>query len=240
MTFRRMSAMLSGTVLVLTLGACGSEATDSTEQPSTGNQEQPDKTLPTDATTYADAFLQAWRDGTPTAMERFASDEAINALAGFTPWDGPMWAHVSNEPVDGAGTSGTLLHYRTSDNHLLTLSLDNAIVEAGGERAILTAEYSLGDYPIPTTVENYAQAFLSAVGTGDTEFALRLGPADGFASAELWSDLTFGTVDVSDAGGGEALVTVPFQEGGKLQLTIVRTAAEQAQEHAITSVIFFE
>ncbi|QDO87553.1 hypothetical protein FNH13_03705 [Ornithinimicrobium ciconiae] len=173
-------------------------------------------------------------------MEQFATDDAIHALAGFTPWGGAEWLHVSNEPVDGAEISGTMVHYRTADNQLLTISVDNAIVEAGGERAVLMADYSLGDYPVPDTVDDYAQAFLSAVGTDDTEFALRLGPVDGFASTELWSHLTYGMIDVSDAGDGEALVTVPFQEGGELQLTIAVAAAEDAQPHAITSVVFVE
>ncbi|WP_228266576.1 hypothetical protein [Ornithinimicrobium ciconiae] len=216
------------------------EPADPTTQAPTATEDQPDGDLPTSATAYADAFIQAWRGGDPAEMEQFATDDAIHALAGFTPWGGAEWLHVSNEPVDGAEISGTMVHYRTADNQLLTISVDNAIVEAGGERAVLMADYSLGDYPVPDTVDDYAQAFLSAVGTDDTEFALRLGPVDGFASTELWSHLTYGMIDVSDAGDGEALVTVPFQEGGELQLTIAVAAAEDAQPHAITSVVFVE
>lgn len=214
-------------------------AANPTTPPAATGPEEKVGDLPTNATAYADAFIQAWRGGDPAEMGRFATSDAMTSLAGFTPWHGAEWLHVSNEPVDGAGISGTLAHYRTADNQLLTISLDNAVVEAGGERGVLMAEYSLGAYPIPTDVESYAMAFLSAVGTGDTEFALQLGPADGFASADLWESLTYGLVDISE-GGTEALVTVPFQEGGELQLAIDRATAEAGEPHAIISVIFFQ
>lgn len=221
-------------------GTTGSGTTESATTGSATSADHADPALPTESTAYADAFLAAWTHETQAPLEQFATPDALHSLSAWTPWDGAAWTLESHEEVDRAGLSATLVHYRTADNQLLTLTLDNAIVEAGGERAIIGGDYSLGDLPIPTDVEAYAQAFLAAVGTGDTEFALLLGPLDGFASVEKWSGRTFGMVEVTGTGGDEALVTVPFEEGGELQLTIDRESAEQGQAHAITSVVFFE
>ena len=118
--------------------------------------------LPTSPTAYSDAFIEAWAGGDPAQMAQFASPDALASLASMTPWDGAAWHQVGSEPADSGAMSGTLVHYSTDDNQLLTFSLDNAIVDEGGQGAIAVATYSLGDYPIPSTVEDYASAFLTA------------------------------------------------------------------------------
>lgn len=268
MRLTQMTRMVGVVALVAAMAACGTDeeptvteptaeapataeptTTPTTEIPtteaattseSTTQPAPPEASLPTSATAYSDAFVTAWSTDDRATMERLASADALYSLSAWTPWGGATWHYASDEPVDGAGISGTAVHYRTDDNQLLTINLDNAVVEAGGEQAIIGAAYSLGDYPIPTTVEAYAQEFLSAVGTGDTEFALQLGPADGFAGAELWADLTYGMVTVSDLGNGTSLVEVPFEEGGRLELTIDEATVAAQGEHAILSVVFHE
>ena len=145
--------------------AAETTAVESTAVESTASETTAAETggqLPTSPTAYSDAFIEAWTGGDPAQMAQFASPDALASLASMTPWDGAAWHQVGSEPADSGAMSGTLVHYSTDDNQLLTFSLDNAIVDEGGQGAIAVATYSLGDYPIPSTVEDYASAFLTA------------------------------------------------------------------------------
>lgn len=104
------------------------------------------------------------------------------------------------------------------------------------EPAEPTDEDPAGDLPREPTA--YVEQFLAAIQSDDTDLAVRLGPADGFAGVEGWRDLTAGAPELEDGSAGDSVVTVPFEEGGRLQLWVDEALIEAQADHGITAVVF--
>lgn len=258
----RATAILAAAALATTLSGCGDdeeptvqESPAATQQPpaddaretseAPGGTEQPDETdapdttdeegaadLPTDPAEYGDVFVQAWVDQDQTLLEQMAGPDVLQAM---TMWPGQGWSQVEvRQEEHGA----VIVDYTDEQNMELTIWVHKPTIQAGEPHGVTSATVSEGDYPIPSSVEDYASAFVSAAGTGDQEFLERLGTDEAVASAENWSGFAFGGPEVSD-GDDEttARVTFPGEDGVDLVVTVDRELAESASEDAVLEAL---
>lgn len=202
-------------------------STEPTEEPTT---DAPEGDLPGEALAYADAFVQAWVDQDQALLEQMVEDPDI--LDQMTTWGGHGWQRV-DEIEEEPGNF--IVHYTDDQNMELQVWVAQEHIDEG-EPGIPAAVISEGAYPIPTTVEDYASAFINAAKEDDTEYLNQLGTDEAVASVPEWRDLDLGASEVSD-GPEEGTALVQFFSDGGVSLGVVVDVelAETATEDAVLS-----
>lgn len=95
--------------------------------------------------------------------------------------------------------------------------------------------------PIPTTVEDYAQEFVTAAKEDNSELLDQLSTDDAVASIPEWRDLDLGATEISDGPDeGTALVQF-FSDGGvSLGVAVDVELAEAGSEDAVLTAEVIE
>lgn len=202
-------------------------STETTGEPTT---DTPEGDLPTEALAYADAFVQAWVDQDQALLEQMVEDPQI--LDRMTTWGGQGWERV-DEIEEEPGNF--IVHYIDDQNMELQVWVAQEHIDEG-EPGIPAAVISEGAYPIPTTVEDYASAFVNAAKEDDTEFLDQLGTDEAVASVPEWRDLDLGATEVSDGPDQGTAVVQFFSDGGVSVVVVVDVElAESGSEDAVLS-----
>lgn len=261
----RLTAILTAVALSTTLTGCGSDDSPEVENPPAATEtsteteapedsaptsaapsdpaetseeptaDDPEGDLPTEALDYADAFVQAWVDEDQALLEQMVEDPQI--LDGMTTWGGQGWQRV-DEIEESPGNF--IVHYTDDQNMELQVWVAQEHIDEG-EPGIPAVAISEGAYPIPTTVEDYAQAFVNAAKEDDTDYLDQLGTDEAVASIPEWRDLDLGATEVSD-GPDEGTALVQFFSDGGVSLGVVVDVelAETGAEDAVLSAEVIE
>lgn len=208
---------------------------DSTSGDSTSEEptdEAPTGDLPTEPTAYGDLLVQAWVDGDQALLEQLAGPDVI---ANMELWGGQDWARGEvRQETHGA----VVIDYADQENMQLEIWVQEGITQDGGQHGVVAASVSLGAYPIPNTVQDYAEAFVNSAGgdAADREYLERLATPEAAAEAQDWiSDFVWTDPEVTD--GPEAnLAEVTFAsdtDDVELVILIDRELAESGAEDAV-------
>jgi len=264
----RLTAVLAATTLATAVAGCGAEDAPTVEEPpvvtqasddtgattapddttpttdaapttedpgedDTGQEEEPPATdLPTDPTAYSDVFVQAWVDQDEGLVEQMAADPVI--LEQMTHWGGHGWTR--GEPTTGEDGTVTL-PYSDEQNMELEVRVSPEQIEAGAP-GVVAVSVREAPYPIPSSAEDYAAAFVNAAGTGDEEYLERLGSDTAINSVDVWGDFVWGTSEVSDdLEDGVAVVTFAGEDDVVLRVLVDRELAEAAAPDAVINAL---
>ncbi|MEK4241643.1 hypothetical protein NYE39_06515 [Janibacter sp. FSL W8-0316] len=185
---------------------------------------------PKDIGAYADTFVRAWGRGDRSVASTYASASAVSSLFGQRAVGGGGWQR------QGLTHDGGSVEVRYSDGtDTLTVRLDAGDAAAGTEHAVSSATLS-ADAPqtgdgLPTSLTDYADAFVRAWGKGESG-------AWTYTSDAV--ELTFGSTNPSGGprwsrtSSGTTTVTYSNRHGGTLVLTLDLELVGSGSTGAIT------
>ena len=185
---------------------------------------------PKDIGAYADTFVRAWGRGDRSVASTYASASAGSARFGQRAVGGGGWQR------QGLTHDGGSVEVRYSDGtDTLTVRLDAGDAAAGTEHAVSSATLS-ADAPqtgdgLPTSLTDYADAFVRAWGKGESG-------AWTYTSDAV--ELTFGSTNPSGGprwsrtSSGTTTVTYSNRHGGTLVLTLDLELVGSGSTGAIT------
>ncbi|QOK21984.1 hypothetical protein [Janibacter indicus] len=185
---------------------------------------------PKDIGAYADTFVRAWGRGDRSVASTYASASAVSSLFGQRAVGGGGWQR------QGLTHDGGSVEVRYSDGtDTLTVRLDAGDAASGTEHAVSSATLS-ADAPqtgdgLPTSLTDYADAFVRAWGKGESG-------AWTYTSDAV--ELTFGSTNPSGGprwsrtSSGTTTVTYGNRDGGTLVLTLDLERVGSGSAGAIT------
>lgn len=185
---------------------------------------------PQDIGAYADTFVRAWGRGDRSVASTYASASAVSSLFGQRAVGGGGWQR------QGLSHDGGSVEVRYSDGtDTLTVRLDAGDAASGTEHAVSSATLS-ADAPqtgdgLPTSLTDYADAFVRAWGKGESG-------AWTYTSDAV--ELTFGSTNPSGGprwsrtSSGTTTVTYSNRDGGTLVLTLDLERVGSGSAGAIT------
>lgn len=185
---------------------------------------------PKDIGAYADTFVRAWGRGDRSVASTYASASAVSSLFGQRAVGGGGWQR------QGLSHDGGSVEVRYSDGtDTLTVRLDAGDSAAGTEHAVSSATLS-ADAPqtgdgLPTSLTDYADAFVRAWGKGESG-------AWTYTSDAV--ELSFGSTNPSGGprwsrtSSGTTTVTYSNRDGGTLVLTLDLERVGSGSAGAIT------
>lgn len=201
-------------------GDGGSTSDPSSSSPRSSTTSSPSSSSPTsppkDIGAYADTFVRAWGRGDRSAASTYASPSAVSSLFGQRSVGGGGWQR------QGLSYDGGSVDVRYSDgSDTLTVRLDAGDAASGAEHAVVSATLS-ADAPqtgdgLPTSLTDYADAFVRAWGKGESG-------AWTYTSDAV--DQSFGSTNPSGGprwsrtASGATTVTYSNRDGGTLVLTL--------------------
>lgn len=185
---------------------------------------------PKDFGAYADTFVRAWGRGDRSVASTYASASAVSSLFGQRAVGGGGWQR------QGLSHDGGSVEVRYSDGtDTLTVRLDAGDAASGTEHAVSSATLS-ADAPqtgdgLPTSLTDYADAFVRAWGKGESG-------AWTYTSDAV--ELSFGSTNPSGGprwsrtSSGTTTVTYRNRDGGTLVLTLDLERVGSGSAGAIT------
>ena len=185
---------------------------------------------PKDIGAYADTFVRAWGRGDRSVASTYASASAVSSLFGQRAVGGGGWQR------QGLSHDGGSVEVRYSDGtDTLTVRLDAGDAASGAEHAVSSATLS-ADAPqtgdgLPTSLTDYADAFVRAWGKGESG-------AWTYTSDAV--ELSFGSTNPSGGprwsrtSSGTTTVTYSNRDGGTLVLTLDLERVGSGSAGAIT------
>lgn len=185
---------------------------------------------PKDIGAYADTFVRAWGRGDRSVASTYASASAVSSLFGQRAVGGGGWQR------QGLSHDGGSVEVRYSDGtDTLTVRLDAGDAASGTEHAVSSATLS-ADAPqtgdgLPTSLTDYADAFVRAWGKGESG-------AWTYTSDAV--ELSFGSTNPSGGprwsrtSSGTTTVTYSNRDGGTLVLTLDLERVGSGSAGAIT------
>lgn len=185
---------------------------------------------PKDIGAYADTFVRAWGRGDRSVASTYASASAVSSLFGQRAVGGGGWQR------QGLSHDGGSVEVRYSDGtDTLTVRLDAGEAASGTEHAVSSATLS-ADAPqtgdgLPTSLTDYADAFVRAWGKGESV-------AWTYTSDAV--ELSFGSTNPSGGprwsrtSSGTTTVTYSNRDGGTLVLTLDLERVGSGSAGAIT------
>lgn len=185
---------------------------------------------PKDIGAYADTFVRAWGRGDRSVASTYASASAVSSLFGQRAVGGGGWQR------QGLSHDGGSVEVRYSDGtDTLTVRLDAGDAASGTEHAVSSATLS-ADAPqtgdgLPTSLTDYADAFVRAWGKGESG-------AWTYTSDAV--ELSFGSTNPSGGprwsrtSSGTTTVTYRNRDGGTLVLTLDLERVGSGSAGAIT------
>ena len=210
-------------------------AGDPSDSPSPSSTSSgPGSSAPTSPTqdigAYADTFVRAWGRGDRSVASTYASASAVSSLFGQRAVGGGGWQR------QGLSHDGGFVEVRYSDGtDTLTVRLDAGDAASGAEHAVSSATLS-ADAPqtgdgLPTSLTDYADAFVRAWGKGESG-------AWTYTSDAV--ELSFGSTNPSGGprwsrtSSGTTTVTYSNRDGGTLVLTLDLERVGSGSAGAIT------
>lgn len=262
MTWRKVSSILTATLLAATVSACSGGDADETPPPPTEGEIPEQQTVTQEATEapttdeatatasgdddaaaaiqdYADAFVEASDSGDQAALEQMATAEALDQV---DTWAGQGYEWGDPQLVDDVQPGQVLVAYPVAGEDALTLQviLDPEAVAAGEDQAVLVAEVVEGLPPM-TPAEYADQLVLENWPTAADDYTVyamdNITALLAEESPEGWEQ-----TDVSD-GEDEWEKKVTYtraSDGQQLVVTVSTDAAENGFPLGVTDAEFLD
>lgn len=193
---------------------------------------------PTDAGSYADAFVRAWGRGDRATAARLATASAVSSLFGQRSSGGGGW---QRQGIAYDGGNATVTYADGTDR--LGVRLDVGAAGEGRDGAITGATLTTGGgdsengddtsgATLPTTITGYADAFVRAWGKGE---------ASAWTYTTAGVESSFGAAHPSGgaawarASSSGSTVTYSTRDGGTLVLTLDPAQVGVGAQDAITA-----